>query len=132
MIKLFIILIDSCSVSFFLICITYFLALFLLTVGTGSGSLSHALTRTVRPHGHLYTFDFHEQRVNVAHAEFHRHGLSEFVTVKHKDVCKEGFGEELKNKVDAIFLDLPHPWLAIDHVLYAFKKSGIKEFHLFS
>ncbi|XP_076296268.1 tRNA methyltransferase 61 [Lasioglossum baleicum] len=97
-----------------------------IETGTGSGSLSHALARTVRPHGHLYTFDFHEQRVNVARSEFHRHGLGEFVTVTHRDVCKEGFGEELKSKVDAIFLDLPHPWLAIDHALQALKKSGGK------
>ncbi|XP_033338844.2 tRNA methyltransferase 61 [Megalopta genalis] len=97
-----------------------------IETGTGSGSLSHALTRSIRPHGHLYTFDFHEQRVNVANAEFNRHGLSDFVTVSHKDVCLEGFGEELKNKVDAIFLDLPHPWLAIDHTLSVFKKSGGK------
>nr|XP_031826130.1 tRNA (adenine(58)-N(1))-methyltransferase catalytic subunit TRMT61A isoform X1 [Nomia melanderi] len=97
-----------------------------IETGTGSGSLSHALTRAIRPHGHLYTFDFHEQRVNVANAEFERHGLKEYVTVNQKDVCIDGFGEELKYKVDAIFLDLPHPWLAIDHALCAFKKSGGK------
>ncbi|KZC05345.1 PREDICTED: tRNA (adenine(58)-N(1))-methyltransferase catalytic subunit TRMT61A [Dufourea novaeangliae] len=96
-----------------------------IETGTGSGSLSHALIRAIRPHGHLYTFDFHEPRVNIAHAEFHSHGLGEFVTVGHKDVCMEGFGE-LNNKVDTIFLDLPHPWLAIDHALCTFKKSGGK------
>ncbi|XP_043249884.1 tRNA (adenine(58)-N(1))-methyltransferase catalytic subunit TRMT61A isoform X1 [Colletes gigas] len=98
----------------------------IIETGTGSGSLSHALIRAIRPHGHLYTFEFHEQRVNVARVEFERHGLSKFVTLGHKDVCVEGFGEELKTKVDAIFLDLPHPWLAIDHALHTFKKSGGK------
>ncbi|XP_050588668.1 tRNA (adenine(58)-N(1))-methyltransferase catalytic subunit TRMT61A [Bombus affinis] len=97
-----------------------------IETGTGSGSLSHALIRAIRPHGHLYTFDFHEQRVNIAQAEFEKHGLSKFVTSNHKDVCMEGFGKELETKADAIFLDLPHPWLAIDHAVVTLKKSGGK------
>ncbi|CAK9816151.1 tRNA (adenine(58)-N(1))-methyltransferase catalytic subunit TRMT61A [Anthophora quadrimaculata] len=97
-----------------------------IETGTGSGSLSHTLIRAIRPHGHLYTFDFHKQRVNIAQTEFERHGLSKFVTLNHKDVCIEGFGEQLENKVDAIFLDLPHPWLAIDHAPCTLKKSGGK------
>jgi tRNA A58 N-methylase Trm61 len=39
-------------------------------VGTGSGSLSHAFVRAVQPTGHLYTFDFHEQRADIAREEF--------------------------------------------------------------
>jgi len=34
--------------------------------GTGSGSLSHAILRTIAPNGHLYTSDFHQQRVHLA------------------------------------------------------------------
>ncbi|XP_011300199.1 tRNA (adenine(58)-N(1))-methyltransferase catalytic subunit TRMT61A [Fopius arisanus] len=94
--------------------------------GTGSGSLSHALIRTIRPHGHLYTFDFHEQRVQLATEEFTKHGLSDYVTVAHRDVCLDGFGEELGHKADSVFLDLPHPWLVVDHAVRALKKSGGK------
>lgn len=50
--------------------------------GTGSGSLSHAFLRAVKPHGHLHTFDFHEQRCDIARDEFQAHGLGDFVTVK--------------------------------------------------
>ncbi|XP_032665101.1 tRNA (adenine(58)-N(1))-methyltransferase catalytic subunit TRMT61A [Odontomachus brunneus] len=97
-----------------------------IETGTGSGSLSHSLIRTIRPSGHLYTFDFHEQRVSLASVEFDKHGLCDYVTVKEKDVCLEGFGEELRHKVDAVFLDLPHPWLAIEHAIVALKKTGGK------
>ena len=35
-------------------------------LGTGSGSMSHAIMRTIAPTGHLYTFEFHEQRAKMA------------------------------------------------------------------
>ncbi|KAG5884493.1 hypothetical protein JTB14_001288 [Gonioctena quinquepunctata] len=92
--------------------------------GTGSGSLSHALIRAVKPHGHLHTFDFHEARSQTASEEFSDHGLSSYVTVYHRDVCENGFGEQLEGKADAVFLDLPHPWLAIPHALKALKNTG--------
>lgn len=92
--------------------------------GTGSGSLSHALVRAVKPSGHLYTFDFHENRVKVAQEEFIQHGLSNYVTVNQRDVCSHGFGTELDNKADSVFLDLPHPWEAIPHTLKTIKEIG--------
>ncbi|CAG9769456.1 unnamed protein product [Ceutorhynchus assimilis] len=92
--------------------------------GTGSGSLSHAFIRAVKPHGHLYTFDFHEVRSEIARQEFDDHGLGQYVTVCHKDVCENGFGENLNGIVDAVFLDLPHPWLAVPHAVKALKESG--------
>jgi len=93
-----------------------------LESGTGSGSLSHALIRTVAPHGHLHTFDFHAERTEKARTEFGEHGLSDLVTATHRDVCSLGFG--LTNKADAVFLDLPHPWEVIQHAKDAMKKSG--------
>ena len=93
-----------------------------LESGTGSGSLSHSLIRTVAPSGHLYTFDFHAERSEKARMEFADHGLSHLVTATHRDVCSDGFG--LENKADAVFLDLPHPWEVVNHAKKAMKMSG--------
>ena len=87
--------------------------------GTGSGSLSHAIARTVAPNGHLYTYDFHAERVQQASAEFSSHGLSELVTCQCRDVCRDGFG--LRDAVSAVFLDLPNPWEAIPHCARSFR-----------
>jgi hypothetical protein len=69
--------------------------------GTGSGSLSHAIISTIMPEGHLYTFEFHEQRAQKAMEEFIEHDIAENVTVTHKDVCQDGFG--LDGIADAAF-----------------------------
>lgn len=92
--------------------------------GTGSGSLSHYFLRALKPHGRLHTFDFHEARANQAREEFQKHGLADFVSVYHRDVCQLGFGDELNGKADAVFLDLPAPQLAVPHAAKAIKATG--------
>ncbi|XP_063529041.1 tRNA (adenine(58)-N(1))-methyltransferase catalytic subunit TRMT61A [Cydia strobilella] len=95
-----------------------------IEAGTGSGSLTHALIRRVRPHGHVHTFDFHEHRANIARDEFEAHGIAGYVTAKHRDVLEQGFGEELNGKADAVFLDLPAPWVGVPHAVAAMKENG--------
>ncbi|XP_078675505.1 tRNA (adenine(58)-N(1))-methyltransferase catalytic subunit TRMT61A-like [Branchiostoma floridae x Branchiostoma belcheri] len=90
--------------------------------GTGSGSVSHAVIRTIAPTGHLYTFEFHQQRAEKAREEFADHGLSNLVTVTHRNVCTDGFG--LSDVADAVFLDLPSPWEAVVSAKLALKKAG--------
>lgn len=50
--------------------------------------------------------------------------LGQYVTVDHRDVCATGFGDNLNGKADAVFLDLPHPWLAVPHAIKSLKKTG--------
>jgi len=92
--------------------------------GTGSGSLSHVLARAIGPSGHLDTFEFNLARAEEAKQDFERHGLSTTVTVHHRDVCSEGFGTEKENTFDAIFLDLPTPWLAVASAKACLRSSG--------
>ncbi|KAL7648540.1 UNVERIFIED_CONTAM: hypothetical protein RMT77_000446 [Armadillidium vulgare] len=90
--------------------------------GTGSGSLSHAILRSIGPKGHLYTCDFHQERVEVARNEFDHHGLSSRVTVESRDVCADGWGRT--NIAHAVFLDLPKPWEALNHAVNAIHPNG--------
>ena len=77
------------------------------------------MARTIAPNGHLYTFEFHEERAKAVKYEdmyictslnneimdaklfimldylrkdFEDHGLSDLITVECRDVCKDGFG----------------------------------------
>ncbi|ESO94190.1 hypothetical protein LOTGIDRAFT_215674 [Lottia gigantea] len=93
-----------------------------IEAGTGSGSLSHALIRSVLPTGHLYTFEFHKERYEKAAKEFEDHGLTENVTITHRDVLNDGF--QLEHVADAVFLDLPSPWSCIDSAKQALKLKG--------
>lgn len=95
-----------------------------IEAGTGSGSMTHSLARTVGPSGQIYTFDFHENRVIEARNEFRDHGLSHIISTGHRDVCSNGFPGDLTSKIDAIFLDLPHPWECVPHAKIALKKFG--------
>lgn len=101
----------------------------MIEAGTGSGSFSHAIARTLGPTGQLYTFEYHELRSATARQEFKDHGLSN-IELAHRDVCKEGFG--LTKKVEAIFLDLPAPWDAIPHTVETLKPDRLGRICCFS
>ncbi|XP_038130287.1 tRNA (adenine(58)-N(1))-methyltransferase catalytic subunit TRMT61A [Cyprinodon tularosa] len=90
--------------------------------GTGSGSLSHAILRTIAPTGHLHTVEFHQQRAEKVVEEFKEHRVDHLVTVRNQDVCKDGFG--VTGVADAVFLDIPSPWEAVGHAKAAMKKHG--------
>lgn len=125
-----------------------------LEAGTGSGSFTHALARTISKSGQLFTFEFHGPRYEEALKEIKEHKLDFNTIITHRDVCMDGFSnptienahdpeavkrkllemadkktdlevstEDLDDQVkdinlqaNAVFLDLPSPWLAIPHL----------------
>ncbi|WJX22341.1 guanidinoacetate N-methyltransferase [Trifolium repens] len=95
-----------------------------LESGTGSGSLTTSLARAVAPTGHVYTFDFHEQRAASARDDFERTGLSNLISCGVRDIQGEGFPDEFTGLVDSVFLDLPQPWLAIPSAAKMLKQDG--------
>ncbi|KAL0579880.1 tRNA (adenine-N(1)-)-methyltransferase catalytic subunit trm61 [Marasmius crinis-equi] len=87
--------------------------------------------RTVGPTGHLWSYEFHEARHSKAKEEFTRHGFHPSrVTLTHRNVCKDGF--TIEDTADALFLDIPAPWDAIDHAKRALKKDRTTRICCFS
>ncbi|KAL0236103.1 hypothetical protein GEMRC1_002685 [Eukaryota sp. GEM-RC1] len=96
--------------------------------GTGSGSLTHSLARAVAPSGRVFTYEFHEGRAAQALQEFQDHGLSDIVFSGHRDVIENGFlldNHLSVGQADALFLDVPSPWLCINHVHEVLRDHGI-------
>ena len=120
--------------------------------GTGSGSMSHSILRTIAPRGKLHTYEFNKARVLQARDDFQKNGVSHLVDVHWRDVCgkedaigggsgtnliaattndpenqsrieKGGFGLG-PAKAHAIFLDLPEPWLAVPHAAHTIVPGG--------
>ncbi|TGZ85579.1 tRNA methyltransferase complex GCD14 subunit [Ascodesmis nigricans] len=110
----------------------------IIEAGAGSGSFTHAAVRAAysgypdgreleegeKPRasrfGKVWSFEFHEERAGKLKEEIAAHGLDGLVQITHQDVCKNGFlvpGEEpVSPKANAVFLDLPAPWLAVPHL----------------
>ncbi|KAG8163597.1 hypothetical protein KVR01_006894 [Diaporthe batatas] len=102
----------------------------LLEAGSGSGSFTHASARAVYdgevdPTGKVFSFEFHEQRFEKMKKEITEHGLERVVEINHRDVYNEGFLVDGKSpEADAVFLDLPAPWLALPHLSRRRVKTG--------
>ncbi len=61
--------------------------------GTGSGSLSTSIIRSILPNGHLFTYEFNAVRAERAREDFTKLGFmdNKLVTVTHRDVLSNGF-----------------------------------------
>ncbi|KAI9374479.1 tRNA methyltransferase complex GCD14 subunit-domain-containing protein [Aspergillus egyptiacus] len=109
----------------------------IIEAGAGSGSFTHASVRAVfngyptapspkrrRRLGRVCSFEFHAQRAAKIRQEITEHGLDGLVHVTHRDVYQDGFllndstgTPKTSPKANAIFLDLPAPWLALKHLV---------------
>ncbi len=88
--------------------------------GTGTGALTSALAFHVKPDGHVYSYEVREEFVELALKNLQRARVSEYVTVKNRDIT-QGINE---TELDAVLLDMATPWLVIPHAYSALKGSG--------
>ncbi|CAI7578558.1 unnamed protein product [Penicillium crustosum] len=91
-----------------------------IEAGAGSGSFTHASARAVF-NGYPGTEDATKRR-RLGKQELKDHGLDGIVEATHRDVYEDGFllGDPKTGKspkANAIFLDLPAPWLALKHLV---------------
>lgn len=84
------------------------------------------MARTLAPNGHLYTYEFHKQRADIAKEEFESHGLSSVVTLANRDVMKV-------LKEHEIYLSLRHKYLYFQTcsllLKHVFEKFPYKDIH---
>ncbi len=88
--------------------------------GTGSGALTLALSRSVRPQGRIYSYEEREDMLELARKNLDRFGALDDVELKQRDI-RAGFDER---DVDALFLDVREPWLFLEQAHAALKGGG--------
>jgi tRNA (adenine57-N1/adenine58-N1)-methyltransferase catalytic subunit len=89
--------------------------------GAGSGALTCAFARYVSPGGHVYSYEARADMLQLAQTNIARLGLEEAVTFQQRDVQADGFDE---TDVDAVFLDMREPWLAMEPAAAALANGG--------
>ena len=93
--------------------------------GTGSGALTISLAQAVAPHGQVFTFEFNRDRVEKILQDMKTLGIENLVTASHGDACAiDGFSVVSTGTADAVMLDVPNPWLAIDNAYRCLKEDG--------
>lgn len=98
----------------------------IIEAGAGSGSFSHASARAVYNgypqnetdvKGKVFSFEFNEDRFHKMAEEIESHNLTDIVQIQHRDVYRDGFMVDGKSpNATAVFLDLPAPWKALQHL----------------
>ncbi len=90
--------------------------------GSGSGALTCILGHFVKPTGRIYSYDIREKSLKIARENITRANLNDVVSIEHGDILND----ELQHKnVDAVVLDMPSPWEAVEKVKFYLKLSGI-------
>lgn len=91
-----------------------------IEAGSGSGALTLALARAVGPKGRVVSYDLRADLQAVARTNVRAAGLEDIVEFREADVRK-GIGDR---EVDAVVLDMPDPWAAIQATWEALRAGG--------
>lgn len=88
--------------------------------GSGSGTLTMALSWLTGDNGHVYTYEARDEFYKLAGRNLAWAGLGKNVTRYHRDIG-EGFEQ---TDADALFLDVRTPWEYLDNALAAVKPGA--------
>ena len=91
-----------------------------IEAGSGSGTLTMALSWFSGESGHVYTYEAREEFYKLAGKNLAWAGLGKNVTQFNRDII-EGF---LQTDADALFLDVRTPWEYLDNALAAVKPGA--------
>jgi tRNA (adenine57-N1/adenine58-N1)-methyltransferase len=91
-----------------------------LEAGIGSGALTIALASAIAPNGKIISYDIRPDFIDHAMKNLKQSNLAQYVITKIKDVT-EGIDEK---DLDAIILDIPNPWAAVEHAWNGLKAGG--------
>lgn len=92
-----------------------------LESGIGSASLTTALATMIQPDGKVISYEKRSDFIEHAEKNLKKSQLIDYVTIKEKDVTA-GINE---TNLDAIILDIPNPYDAVEHAWNALKAGGI-------
>ena len=90
--------------------------------GSGTGALTVALANAVRPGGRVFSYDIRPEHLKVAKENLLSVGLEGACEFDVGDVCAPG-GIRQK-EVDAVVLDIPEPWRALDNAWEVLRPCG--------
>jgi tRNA (adenine57-N1/adenine58-N1)-methyltransferase catalytic subunit len=88
--------------------------------GLGVGGLTTLLTNAVRPKGKVTSYEIRQEHIDAATKNLMEAGMEKYVKIKNKSIY-DGIDEK---EVDLISLDLPEPWMVIEHASKALKMGG--------
>ncbi len=95
-----------------------------IEAGSGSGSLTIALSWFSGDKGHVYTYEAREEFYNLVKRNLEWAGVGHNVTQHHRNI-EEGFDD---HQADALFLDVRTPWEYLHHVTAAVKTGAALAF----
>jgi len=89
-------------------------------LGTGSGALTLFLSRIVGDKGYIWSYDVDPKRLEIAKENLNNLSPYKNYTLKLYDPNR---GIEERD-VDAVFIDIPEPWVVVKEAWYALSHGG--------
>jgi len=90
--------------------------------GSGTGALTVALARSVMPGGRVFSYDIRPEHLKVAVDNIRSVGMEGCCEFHAGDVCAPGGIKQ--TDIDAVVLDIPEPWRALDNAWEALRPCG--------